>query len=535
MFQSKATGALLTLFALVSVMSYLQLSNAQEEQAVADATERLRIAHRAAGQGRALNDFALAARAAQIAASPGIANALTAPLAQFNSPEGKPPTEDDYRYGIHKLMNEEVAVFAAQFASLADGKAAARNVSADWRREKPDLFYVVNADGIGVARPDDKAWYGIKEGNVVGEHPALSAALASDKGSIDLWLVKDVPTVVAIEPVRAAGAVVGAVVLGYRLTDSEAKKDQGPGVEVAYFIGDRIRQSSSVDTGRESALSAVFKAGKLYELKSSARDLVTFTLAGPEYMGFIGRISETASAKNAGYIVFANRDAVVSKATAMVPMIAFVFFITGLLALAIVIFFFRIYNKPYEDIDQGILEIINGNLDRWFELTGTHPAAHTSQNLNIMVCQLTGRPLPDEEETSTPGRAQAAETWAEDKMFIEAIDPSEFRARPVDASQAGASSAVGVSADSNSQSGLAPDILRLIRETDDAYRRRIFEEYRIALRANGEPTGGITAEKFLATLESNAELLRTKYRCGRVRFLVQTRDGRVSLKPVPIT
>ena len=37
MFQSKATGALLTLFALVSVMSYLQLSNAQEEQAVADA------------------------------------------------------------------------------------------------------------------------------------------------------------------------------------------------------------------------------------------------------------------------------------------------------------------------------------------------------------------------------------------------------------------------------------------------------------------------------------------------------------------
>jgi hypothetical protein len=41
-------------------------------------------------------------------------------------------------------------------------------------------------------------------------------------------------------------------------------------------------------------------------------------------------------------------------------------------------------------------------------------------------------------------------------------------------------------------------------------------------------------EQFAATLQSNADALRAKVGCTRVRFLVVTRDGRVSLKPVPI-
>ena len=101
----------------------------------------------------------------------------------------------------------------------------------------------------------------------------------------------------------------------------------------------------------------------------------------------------------------------------------------------------------------------------------------------------------------------------------------------MDAAQAGP---VGVPSDANSQSGLAPDILRLIRETEDSYRKRLFREYTEALRANGDPIQGITFEKFHATIQSNADLLREKYGAAQVRFLIQTRDGKVSLKPVPI-
>jgi hypothetical protein len=118
-------------------------------------------------------------------------------------------------------------------------------------------------------------------------------------------------------------------------------------------------------------------------------------------------------------------------------------------------------------------------------------------------------------------------------MFIEELNPSEFGARPVDPANADPGG-LGVPSDANSQSGLAPDILRLIRETEDSYKKRLFREYTEALRLAGEPVQGITFEKFHATIQSNAELLREKFGCSRVRFLVQTRDGKVSLKSVPI-
>jgi hypothetical protein len=82
--------------------------------------------------------------------------------------------------------------------------------------------------------------------------------------------------------------------------------------------------------------------------------------------------------------------------------------------------------------------------------------------------------------------------------------------------------------------GYPPDILRLVREADEVYRRRIFKEYTDALRARGESIQGITFEKFIAKLDANAQALRAKYKCERVRFLVVNADGKVILKPVPI-
>ena len=105
-------------------------------------------------------------------------------------------------------------------------------------------------------------------------------------------------------------------------------------------------------------------------------------------------------------------------------------------------------------------------------------------------------------------------------MFIESLNASELQMKIVDTASADA------------QSGLSPEVLRLVRETEDAYRKRLFAEYVAALRSAGEPTP--TVEQFSATIQSNADALRNKIGCARVRFLVVAGEGRVTLKPVPM-
>lgn len=530
MFPIKAGGALLAVFATLSAVLFFHLSGSITQRSEADIGDRLRVAQRSVDGARRLTDFALSARTAEVAATPEIARALATPRDALKTPEGAPLSDDDFRYEIHKQVNEQVASWASRFAALADGKAEPRTVPADYRREKPDLFFVLDKDGIGVARADDKAWFGPAEANVAKDFPAVAKVVASGVALNDIWIVKDAPMHVAIEPVRNNGAVVGLVVLGARLTDAEAKRDQAGAYEVAYFLGDRIRKSSTLNTDRETELSKVVADQKLFS--NDGRALVEFTLGGERHLGLVGSLAGHPSAPQAGFIVFASATAANSRALEGIGLIPLLLLAGLVLSLGVVLFLFRQFLEPFEEIDQGVVEIINGNLDRWFEGPAKHPAAGLSQNLNVMVCHLSGRPLPEEEDEVGHTKSPHAETWAEDRMFIEELNASEFDVRPVESAKA--DGGLGVPSDANSQSGLAPDILRLIRETEDAYRKRLFREYTEALRAAGEPVQGITFEKFHATIQANAELLKGKYGAGRVRFLVQTRDGRVSLKPVPI-
>ena len=74
-----------------------------------------------------------------------------------------------------------------------------------------------------------------------------------------------------------------------------------------------------------------------------------------------------------------------------------------MLALALVLFFFQRFLKPFGALEAGILDIIHGNHEHWFDLKGKSLPAVMSHNLNIMVCHLTGRPLPDDDEPGAHG------------------------------------------------------------------------------------------------------------------------------------
>ncbi|MDP9035877.1 MAG: hypothetical protein M3O50_13840 [Myxococcota bacterium] len=62
----------------------------------------------------------------------------------------------------------------------------------------------------------------------------------------------------------------------------------------------------------------------------------------------------------------------------------------------------------------------------------------------------------------------------------------------------------------------------------------IYEEFMRTKRQCGEPTEGLSYEKFSHTLKKNRDILVARHACKRVRFTVYVKDGRASLKATPI-
>jgi hypothetical protein len=160
-----------------------------------------------------------------------------------------------------------------------------------------------------------------------------------------------------------------------------------------------------------------------------------------------------------------------------------------------------------DHIELGVTDIINGNLDRTFQQVGAELDG-LANGLNVMLARLLGRPEPGEEEFDEEGNP---------------IVPGrvEFEEGDETGGRSGSSAAPD------------PDLAALAQESEPDYYKRVFTEYQAARRAAGSPDDG-SFENFIAKLKFNEGKLKAQYQCRAVRFRVVTKDGKVSLKPVPI-
>ena len=541
MFRSKVAAVLSIVFLVSAGLVYWRAADLIESEARSSVERRLQVARRNLERVRQLKDYAIVARAEQIASSPRsalksrLAKILTVPPDNYADPEGNLPEDNDYRYELHQEVNKELQAWTTTLEALAAGKTKPSSSLADQRPSKPDLFRVVDRDGIGMAGTHDPAWFGQRDdagkwqppnSDYAKAHAAVKTALTEGRSVKDIWMVNGAPMTVAIAPIRVGTVTQGAVVLGYQLTDAEAKRDKSLiDADVAYFVDTHLSQTSSLDTQRERAVHRLVIDRKLNQA-AEGRNIVDFEYRGETYLAVVGALTGYATAPRSGFVAILNLDQAVKRAwgwsrgaSQALSLYIWVVALFGLLlTLGLILGFFERFMKPFDIIDQGIMEIINGDLDYWFEIPGKQLPGTMSQNLNIMVCHLSGRPLPEDDDDV------GGEHWAEDRMFVEEIDSSEFRAESVDSAAVAA----------GDTGGLSQAVVQLVREDEESYLRRTFREYTQGLQETGEPVQGITFEKFSSTIESNADVLQEKYGCARVRFLVEMGDGKVSLKPVPI-
>jgi hypothetical protein len=69
---------------------------------------------------------------------------------------------------------------------------------------------------------------------------------------------------------------------------------------------------------------------------------------------------------------------------------------------------------------------------------------------------------------------------------------------------------------------------------EEAEYRAVFQDYLDTRQRCGEPTDGVTYEKFVQKLQANREQLVQRYACKRVKFQVYVKDGRAALKATPL-
>jgi hypothetical protein len=69
---------------------------------------------------------------------------------------------------------------------------------------------------------------------------------------------------------------------------------------------------------------------------------------------------------------------------------------------------------------------------------------------------------------------------------------------------------------------------------DNAEWLSVYEDFVRTKKQCGEPTDGLTFEKFSHTLRKNRDNLIQKHGCKRVKFSVYVKEGRASLKATPV-
>ncbi len=393
---------------------------------------------------------------------------------------------------------------------------------------KPDMIALVDAEGNLIAMSDvasvvAKQWKA--EGSKNGETiiPAINVVLGSRVIISDIWNDKGRMMKIGVAPVIDHEApvpandpdgvvIIGAVLVAYAQTADQARQDKRVlGTDIASYDAGKVVATSfpkgphEDDTSKTSPLSALVASGKVKEGAGQVKVTVDGT---PYYAAAVQMPRSTTNSKR----MPADYPKVTAGAILLAPMalgdtagtVKMFIILLGIGALAIsMLGLYLSHRRLVAQVDQielGVTDIINGNVDRTFRPVGPELDG-LANGLNVMLARLLGRPEPGEEEFDEEGNP----------IIPGRVEFEEGEAKPA----------------------VDPDLANLAKEPEPDYYKRVFTEYVAARKATGSPDD-VSFENFIAKLKVNEGKLRAQYNCRLVRFRVVTNNGKVSLKPVPI-
>jgi hypothetical protein len=393
---------------------------------------------------------------------------------------------------------------------------------------KPDIIALVDATGNLLAMNEvptvvAKQWKTAKGDSII---PALNVVLGKKIIISDIWnygekgmmKVGVAPVIDPDAPISAKDpegvVIIGAIVVAYAQTAKEAQKDRNLlGTEIAYYDNKNVvatsftrENRSEEDTAKARLLTELLRSGTVTE---SAKQKTT--IDGVDYLVAAVKMPRSSTRRlppdyppvTAGAVVLASISDPGNTAATVKLFIA----LLGGGALAIALLgLYLVHRRLLAQVDQievGVTDIINGNVDRTFRPVGLELDG-LANGLNVMLARLLGRPEPGEEELDEEGNP-----IIQGRVEFDEGDGSSAPPPP------------------------DPDLAALAQESEPDYYKRVYTEYLSARKAIGNPDE-VSFENFIAKLKVNEGKLKAQYQCRAVRFRVVMKDGKVTLKPVPI-
>ncbi len=370
---------------------------------------------------------------------------------------------------------------------------------------EPDVLAVFDAAGEialrqGERQPTTDEW--AKGHKLVAE--VLGSAKTAGSG---IWRYRNQDYMkVGVAPLFQGEKPVGALLVGYVIDNKGAIAEASElDAQVAYYVEDLVRVSSlhSVDKATHDKLTDKLKASNLMakaQASGRADQVVSLTLGGETYYATTVAI-RNPDEKSVGAVIMVSQDAAIKPYGKVRLAIALLGLGTLVIALLAIFLTARSVLGQSEEIELGVTEIINGNIDYVFKPVGADFDG-LANALNVMMSRLTGRPEPGEEDEEGGGEMRPSVLLGEMEATTQ-------------------------------QATTDPETLALAQESEPTYYARLFEEFSKAKQASGD-TGGVSFEAFVAKLRVNELSLIKKYSCRQVRFRVVAAGGQVTLKPVPI-
>jgi hypothetical protein len=348
---------------------------------------------------------------------------------------------------------------------------------------------------------------------LLGQVPVLRRLFKWGGSRYGVWRYDNKLLQIGVAAVRnEEGGVVGALLVGYDLSNGYAKREARLLGHELLFITPQGVYSTSTSVGVRDALEKVLYAPPLDAQTMAAlqgKPTLPWSaeLRGEPYVGVTASLP-LARGVEGGYVVLARQD----KHTELASVAEVILWLTLLGLLGVAIYGYIIANNimdPIEQMEDDILAVINGRNDVRLEVE-TPELGGLSYRINQLINLFTGVAEEDDE-----GRAVTSSGGWE----------------AVSITGPGGSTRASVPGSEESND---PEALALAAIPEAQYYSQLYAEYAAAKQAMGEDVSDVPEARFVERVRGNAEHLVRKHGAKMVRFKVETIGDQVNLKPVVI-
>jgi hypothetical protein len=413
---------------------------------------------------------------------------------------------------IHEVYRAGTPSARQEQATEASNRILKEAVSSpSFRQSPPTLIAIVDPNGIALGRNGTNLMRGEDLG---AAHPSLKAAIAKGTTASDVWADAKTAELMSVSyaPVRDDRQALGSIIIGTPLNDerlqltSELTSGRGLVLGIATHGNLELRAKSAAVP---ATLLTTLGQDKLREQALGTLQFghTVFLGGAPsEYLITAAPLSGYGDGRQAVLIAVAPATLIESLNALLLPLLG----VTGLGILLVLVGGYLLGNyisQPVEELEEGLLAILNGKTDLRFEIEHAELGGLVFR-LNSLLNQLMGVQEDDTDDEGRPSRPPAAAD------FSEALAVDERSVAAVDLDTA--------------------SIAALRAEPAQDYYRRLFAEYMAAKKSVGDPVEQITEPAFTNRIRASEQEMLEKH--GKaVRYRIEVRGRDVVLLAVPMT